>query len=452
VNHPNTPTTSPATCPADQAHEPGLILRIHLVGQRPVEAHIGAASLELSAPIGENTAFNVGSVAKQITAYLCVHAARNGLLHLGQPVGDILPRFRIAGVTVGDLIQHRGGIRDAESLLSLAGFRDLDHYTADDLLQLAYRQHHRAVEPGSFLYSNTGYLLLGEVLKHVHGTAGLQEVADGQVFTPLGMTSARFKSDPREVIPGAACAYRLTVDSWLHQQAPVTLPGPGSLWCTATDLDRWLDYLWHEWQARADVALPFGQHISYEPSDHHPFTYGAGLYADPRPKRTAVFHYGHEHGFSSTAHLTSSGLRVICMSNHSGIAADHVAATTLADLDHHPEADLGEVLRRSLQQRPKPPPAPVNRPKLDAPHMPLGTYACEDVPGTVRLTRSEGALYLWRRGTRDYLTRSGPATYTADGYTLTLTTSPADKCEPSPDGFVLDLDRAPGLHYRRHPD
>ncbi|MFE0376185.1 serine hydrolase domain-containing protein [Streptomyces inhibens] len=446
MNHSDTPTTSPATSPADRAREPGVILRIHPAGQRPVQAHIGAASLELSAPIGENTAFNVGSVAKQITAYLCVHAARNRLLNLDRPVGDILPRFRIPGVTVSNLIQHRGGIRDAESLLSLAGFRDLDHYTADDLLQLAYRQHHRAVETGGFLYSNTGYLLLSEVLKQVHGSAGLQEVAAGQVFTPLGMASARFKSDPREVVPGAASAYRLTADGWFHQQPPVTLPGPGSLWCTATDLDRWLDHLWHEWQVPAGIALPFEQHISYEPSDHHPFTYGAGLYADPRPERTAVFHYGHEQGFSSTAHLTSSGLRIICLSNHTGIAADHVAATAL----DHPDADPGEVLRRSLQQRPEPP-APVNRPTHDAPHIPLGTYACEDVPGTVSLTRSEGSLYLWRRGTRDHLSRSGPATYKADGYTLTLPTSPADECVPSPDGFVLDLDRAPGLHYRRHP-
>ncbi|WP_432144263.1 serine hydrolase domain-containing protein [Streptomyces sp. bgisy084] len=452
MNHTSAPTTSPATSPADGAHEPGLILRIHPADQHPAQTHIGAASLELSAPIGENTAFNVGSVAKQITAYLCVHAARNRLLRLDRPVGDILPRFRIPGVTVSDLIQHRGGIRDAESLLSLAGFRDLDHYTADDLLQLAYRQRHRAVEPGSFLYSNTGYLLLGELLKHVHGAAGLQEVADGQVFTPLAMTSARFKNDPREVIPGAASTYRPTADGWLHQQAPVTLPGPGSLWCTATDLDRWLDHLWHEWQAPSGCALPFGQHISYVPSDHHPLTYGAGLYADPRPKRTAVFHYGHEQGFSSAAHLTSSGLRVICLSNHTGIAADHVAATALTDLDRRPEADPGEVLRRSLQQHPKPPLAPLNRPNLDAPHMPLGTYACEDVPGTVRLTRSEGSLYLWRRGTSDHLTRTGPTTYTAEGYTLTLTASPPESSMFSPDGFVLDLDRAPGLHYRQHRD
>ncbi|MFE7269413.1 serine hydrolase domain-containing protein [Streptomyces sp. NPDC057623] len=411
-----------------------------------MQAHTGAASLELGAPIEENTTFNVGSVAKQITAYLCLRAASDGLLDLDWHVGDILPRFRIPGVTVAELIQHRGGIRDAESLLSLAGFRDLDHYTADDLLQLAYRQRHRAVEPGHFLYSNTGYLLLGEVLKRVHD-ASLQTVADGQIFTPLGMTSARFKSDPREVVPGAAASYQLTAAGWLHQQQPVALPGPGSLWCTVTDLDRWLDHLWHEWQPAAGNPLPFEQHLAYQPSDHHPFTYGAGLYADARPGRTAVFHYGHEQGFSAAVHLTNSGLRVICLSNHTGIVADHVAAAAVTDLNQHPEADLGEVLSRSLQRQPATPHIPENHPGTHTHHTPLGTYACEDVPGTLRLTRNEESLYLWRRGTPARLSRTGPAKYTADGFTLTLPTNPAD--DRPPEGFCLDLDRAPGLRYQR---
>ncbi|MGW3622561.1 hypothetical protein [Streptomyces sp. NPDC000880] len=43
-------------------------------------------------------------------------------------------------------------------------------------------------------------------------------------------------------------------------------------------------------------------------------------------------------GFSAATHLTSSGLRVICLSNHTGIAADHITATALAELGRHPDA------------------------------------------------------------------------------------------------------------------
>ncbi|MDQ0810181.1 CubicO group peptidase (beta-lactamase class C family) [Streptomyces sp. B3I7] len=440
------PDSTPTT-PTDRLAQPGVILLVHAADGPRVQAHTGTASLELAVSIGENTAFNVGSIAKQITAYLCVRAARDGLLSLDRPVRDILPNFRIPDVTVADLIRHRGGIRDAETLLSLAGFRDLDHYTADDLLQLAYRQQRRAVEPGRFLYSNTGYLLLAEILTQVHG-AGLQQIADRQVFAPLGMTAARFKTDPREVIPGAAASYHVTADGWQHQQGPVTMPGPGSLWSTAADLDRWLGYLWEEWSESADDGLPHERHVDYRPSDHPPFTYGPGLYGDPRPGRAAVFHYGHEQGFSAAAHLTRAGLRIICLSNHASIAADQVAAAARAELGRTLEADLSKLLHR----QPEPTPIVAERSGADTPHIPLGTYACDEVPGTLRLTRSKSSLYLWRRGTHDFLTRTGAATYAAKGYTLTLPTAPADDSAPTPDSFILDLDRAPGLQYQRRSD
>lgn len=54
---------------------------------------------------------------------------------------------------------------------------------------------------------------------------------------------------------------------------------------------------------------------------------------------------------------------------------------------------------------------------------------------------------LWRRGTRDPLTRSGPDTYSGNGYTLTLTDSTDGVAS-----FTIDLKRAPGLQYiRQYP-
>ncbi|RQW96162.1 serine hydrolase domain-containing protein [Micromonospora inaquosa] len=448
MNSANTSAVPTEAALSDRLGEPGVILRVSQCDQPTAQSYTGSASLELAAPIREDTVFNIGSVAKQITAYLCIRAARDRLLTLDRPVGDVLPQFRVPGVTIGDLIQHQGGVRDAESLLSLAGFRELDHYTADDLLQLAYRQRHRAVGPGCFLYSNTGYLLLAEALKHAYST-GLHEIANRHIFTPLGMTSARFKTDPREVIPGAAASYGALAGRWQHQQRPVTLPGPGSLWCTAADLDRWLAHLWREWRRWADDALPFARHLGYQPSDHAPFTYGAGLYADPRPGRTAVFHYGHEQGFSAAAHLTSSGLRVICLSNNAEIAGDHMATAALVDLAHDPNIDVSVLLSRGVGSRPAPARQHPGRVDAEEQHTILGTYASDEVPGTLRLSRSASSLYLWRRGTLDRLTSVGSATYAGDGYTLTLPTPLAERREPIPDNFILDLVRAPRLRYGR---
>ncbi|MCY0937875.1 serine hydrolase domain-containing protein [Streptomyces sp. H34-S4] len=427
---------------AARDEEPGLSLLVHRSGEEPTLLHTGLASLEHGLPIGPDTTFNVGSVAKQITAHLILLAAHDNLLRLDQRAADLLPRLKISDVTVADLVTHRSGIRDAESLLSLAGFQDLDHYTADDLRTLAYRQDQRAVPKGRFLYSNTNYLLLAEILETVHRTT-LSDLAQHRVFGPLGMHSTHFKTDPRQVIPGAASAYQATHHGWRHTEVPVTLPGPGALWTTVGDLDRWLTHLHQRWQH--PHQLPWQVTVVYEPSDHEPYLYGPGLYADARPGRAAVFHYGHEHGFSAAAHLEASGLRVVSLSNNSGLSADRVTAAILRDLHQQMLAPKEALVRAAALER-SPGTAARTQPTLDdrSQHTELGTFTCDQAPGSLRLTRRADALHLWRRGTCDRLTPTGSGIYAGNGYTLTVPSS-TDQV----DRFTLDLNRAPRLTYIR---
>ncbi|MFI2238225.1 serine hydrolase domain-containing protein [Streptomyces chrestomyceticus] len=453
---------------------PGVTVFVQRPGESALRWHTGAAHLELAVPIGPDTTFNVGSVAKQITAHLLLLSARRGLLDLDRPVAAHLPRFALPDVTVADLVRHQGGVRDAESLLSLAGLRDLDHYTAEDLLELAFRQTRRCTAPGTFLYSNTGYLLLAAVLRTVHGT-GLAELAERWVFAPLGMTASRFMADPCEVLPGAASSYAPTDDGWTRSQRPVTLPGPGSLWSSASDLARWLAYVEDNWPANQDLA--FDTELAYHVSDHAPYRYGPGLYAEVRRTGDAsVFHAGHEHGFSAAAHLSRTGLRMVCLSNNAAVAADHTAADVLTALGdgtrgRGDKADasvetIARVVSRRLSAASARPAAGRAENRSPTPvevadrQTELGTYVCAEVPGTLRLTRAQDTLLLWRRGTCDRLLPVGPATYAGTGMRLVL---PGPDGQP-PDGgagtsgtadtapvghFTLHLDRAPDLRYRR---
>lgn len=429
---------------ADRQNSPGLSVLVRRPGEEPTVLHTGLAALEHQLPIGPDTTFNTGSVAKQITAHLVLHAVRDNLIRLDQRAADLLPRLKVRDVTVADLVTHQSGLRDAESLLSLVGFRELDHYTGDDLRTLAYRQHQRAVPEGRFLYSNTNYLLLAEILEALYDTP-LADLARSRVFVPLGMNGTHFKAHPSHVITGAASAYRSADHGWQHTEAPVTLPGPGSLWTSADDLDRWLTHLHQVWQL--EHRLPGQDVLAFGTSDHDPYLYGPGLYADARPDRAAVFHYGHEQGFSAAIHVETTGLRVVCLSNDAGTAADHVLAAILRDLRERPELDVVDLLSRAKSPR-RSARADNARPRSvggdHSSHAELGTFTCDQAPGNLRLTRSAEALYLWRRGTGDELAQVGPTAYTGDGYTLTLAgdTNQVDR-------FTLDLDRAPGLTYIR---
>ncbi|MFD4906576.1 serine hydrolase domain-containing protein [Kitasatospora purpeofusca] len=434
---------------AHHPDEPGISILVRRPGEAAVQLHTGMANLEHAVPIGPDTAFNVGSVAKQITAHLALLAAEDGLLALDQSAADLLPRLQVRDATITDLITHRSGLRDAESLLSLAGFRDLDHYTADDLVNLAYRQQQRAIPEYQFLYSNTNYLLLAKILETVHGT-DLADLARTRLFDPLGMTASHFKTDPRQLIPHAASAYQPTADGWQHTAQPATLPGPGTLWTTPADVDRWLGHLYDQWH-QPSLGLPDQAVVAYRAADHVPYLYGAGLYADIRPAQRGVFHYGHEHGFSAAAHLAATGAHVVCMSNNGTIAADRLAAKLGIGLRWNHIDQLEGVLARAAEEvsasgDPNRTNGGSAQPDI-ASHTGLGTYVCTDVPGTLRLTQKRGALYLWRRGSGDQLVSSGPLGHSGPGYRLTLRS--AYRHDAAPDGFTLDLDRAPGLHFKR---
>ena len=202
----------------------------------------GHAVIEHNLPADANTRFNVGSVAKQITAYLVLKTAQQRKIDLTAPARTYLPRLAVDGVTIVDLITHTSGIRDAEAMLCLCGYRELDHYTAADLLNLAYRQRQRCTPPGQFLYSNTNYLLLAAVLESVLD-ARFAELAESHVFKPLRMTDTAFRSDARTSIPHAASSYEASDRGLVSGLRPVAIAGPGSLWTTPSDLLAWLAHM-----------------------------------------------------------------------------------------------------------------------------------------------------------------------------------------------------------------
>lgn len=137
---------------------------------------------------------------------------------------------------------------------------------------------------------------------------------------------------------------------------------------------------------------------------------------------------------------------MIALSNNAGLSADRVTAAILRDLHQQPTLAPKEALVRATALKPTPSSAMRAQPTPDdhGQQTELGTFTCDQAPGSLRLTRSAAALRLWRRGTCDQLVPTGSGRYAGNGYTLTVpaTTDQIDR-------FTLDLDRAPGLTYIR---
>jgi CubicO group peptidase (beta-lactamase class C family) len=193
----------------DKGTSPGCALGVIRNGAFIYRKGYGAASLELGVPLSSQSVFYLGSVSKQFTASSVVLAAEQGLLSLDDNIRKYIPELPgyAQSVTLRQMLHHTSGFRDVLGLLDLSGRSALDLHPTAELIDLIARQKALNYDPGAeFLYSNTNYFLLGEVIRRSTGKP-LPVFAAENIFQPLAMTHTRFLDDHTAVVPGRIPAY-----------------------------------------------------------------------------------------------------------------------------------------------------------------------------------------------------------------------------------------------------
>jgi CubicO group peptidase (beta-lactamase class C family) len=221
---------------------PGLAITVMAGETILYDKGYGLAQLEYEIPISTETIFHVASVSKQFTTFAVVLLAHDGKLSLDDNIRKHLPDFPDVGhtVTVRHLIHHTSGIRDQWSLLMAAGWRMDDVITRDDIMHLLNNQRELNFPPGeSFLYSNAGYTLLGEIVKNVSGRS-LKDFAAERIFAPLNMKHTHFHDDHRHVVPNRAYSYS-KLDDGGYEKSVLSYANVGatSLFTTGSDMMKW---------------------------------------------------------------------------------------------------------------------------------------------------------------------------------------------------------------------
>lgn len=220
---------------------PGCAAGIYRDGKVAFARGYGLADLQHRTPITPSTPFTTGSLSKQFTAAAVLWLARANRLSLDDQVRKHVPELRELGpVTIRQMIHHTSGLRDFWALVDLSGRRFDDGYRADDVLELASRQHALNFIPGSsYAYSNTSYILLGVIVERVTGQS-LRAFADSVFFKPLTMPVTRFLDDHTELISGRAAAYSPRAGGgWRLNVWANDLVGQGGLVTTLEELQRW---------------------------------------------------------------------------------------------------------------------------------------------------------------------------------------------------------------------
>ena len=282
---------------------PGCALGVSRDGKVVLERGYGMANLETDTPIRPTSIFHVASVSKQFTAAAIMLLERDGKLSLEDNIRKYIPEVPdySTPITIRHLLTHTSGLRDQWELLAFARGRfEEDRITEADVLDVVARQTALNFKPGAeYVYSNTGFTLLGVIVKRVTGQS-LRDFADERIFKPLGMTNTHFHDDYTMLVRGRTSAYEPSEKPGARWR--VGIPnfdtyGATSLYTTVGDLLKWEANLDHpvvgdaQMYARMQVPTPL--------TNGDTSSYGFGLAMANYRGAKVVEHGGADAGYRS---------------------------------------------------------------------------------------------------------------------------------------------------------
>lgn len=263
--------------PGSGPGSPGCVCSVMRDGKILYAKGHGLADLERNVPITAESVFYIGSTSKQFTAASIALLVLDGKLSLSADVRTLIPELKDIGaaVTVEQLVHHTSGVRDYYGLLSLQGWRDPDRLNNEKIIALLARQKSLNFTPGSqFLYSNSNYVLLAEIVKRVSGKP-LPEFARERLFDPLGMKDTHFESDSSRIVRNRVLSYGQSAGAYRQFHKTTEAYGAGNLLTTVGDLALW-DENFYAGKVGGTSLLDMLQ-VKGILSNERPTNYGFGL-------------------------------------------------------------------------------------------------------------------------------------------------------------------------------
>ncbi len=406
----------------------GCSAAVDIAGQTVWSGVSGDADLEHAAHIVPTTPFDVGSVAKPVTALAVMLLAQDGKLTLDDSIADRLPDLPAAyrPIRIRHLLSHTSGVPDWQDLLqALAGFRRDDEIREDDVLRALRARRALNFAPGTQeQYSNSNYVLLGELVRRISGMP-LPEFVRTRIFEPLEMRDSRIVDSHTTLIPGVANGYQYSGEqpssgpAWELVPRTNDLVGPRNFYTTAGDLLKLLRAqtrpAWRELFARlqAPATLDDGKPAL----DAAGRRAGHGVWIQTLAGQTLVGHSGYTHGTRAGAfRVQETGAAVALLCNRNDVDPDIQA---LQLLDVFTGSQWASLWREKPAGAPPIQPAPAGIAHF------AGVYQLPGWGMTYRLIATADGLILSRPGRKLVPLADGSYTVTdAPGTLLRLETTP----------------------------
>jgi D-alanyl-D-alanine carboxypeptidase len=326
-----------------RADIPATVLAVRTTDGRTWVGADGTRERDGHTPVTSDAPFRIASITKLFVAVVVLQLVEERRLGVDDPASRYVPAAAVWHVTIRQLLNHTSGIPDYgmsdDFNDELVHHRDR-RWTAPEIVGLVADKEPTFPAGTDYAYSNTDYILLGEVIETVTGHSWAHEVRT-RILNPLQLSHTHIagcEPVPRPVVPGYFDIDNDgdldNVETGLPWTSLETAEGPaGAIVSTAPDLLAFGDALFHGrllsgGMMRAMVAEgPF----------HPRFTnYGFGLEIARPDYRTIIWgHGGYVPGFRSALWYVPS--------------RDAVIVVLANDVRAEPR-DLAELTMRSLPE------------------------------------------------------------------------------------------------------
>ncbi len=321
----------------DYPQSPGAAVLVIRDGAILHRKGYGSANLEHQVAITPESVFDIASVSKQFAGMAISLLIERGLVNLDDDIRAYIPELSDFGrtITIRHLIHHTSGIRDWPGTLAIAGWQMDDVISFEQILTMAYHQRALNFEPGEqYLYSNTGYNLLAELVSRVTGKT-FREWTHENLFVPLGMNDTRFQDDYSELTPHKVYGYGYYDGGFKAVPDGLTALGSSSLFTTVDDLAKWATNF--DDHAVGGTAVIERMQTQGVLNNGDTIDYAYGLVVGKYRGQRTISHGGSWAGFRATLlHFPEQHFSVIVLSNFASFnpsrSAHQIADIYIADV------------------------------------------------------------------------------------------------------------------------
>lgn len=320
------------------------------------------------------TKYRIGSVSKTFTAVLVLKAAELKKLNIDDKISSYFPNLKNADkITISDLLYHRSGIHSFTDEIEY-----LSYYTSKktrtEMLDII-NKYPADFEAGTgAAYSNSNYVLLSYIVEDAFKT-DYATALNTYVVKPLQLKNT-YLGGKINIENAEAYSYDYE-GKWVKSaETDISIPmGAGGIVSTPHDLIRFIEGLFN------------GKIISKSSLDNMIITkddYGMGIFSFPFNSEIGYGHDGSIDGYRSmVSYYPASKIATAVIANGSNMNLEEVN-TTLLKAANNILFEIPNFNKRT-----------VTSSDLD---IYLGTYASEQIPLKITISKKENILYAQATG------------------------------------------------------